>query len=879
MVCISLCLCNHRTDFAQAQTRTTFPISIEQLQKRMWSLVNRFDTPTIVNQLGPRIAIILRRAKVPDARAGKLAEGLAYAYSMEGKFVRAGQLIDEAERLAPAGQLSSRDRIYRCLAHLGLWMTEEEYVQAEKYAQRLVDVANKAEGLSAIQRRWARVVALGLHGLASLNVSRVPAARSDRDAIVRDAKGLTQEEKGLTLEDRLGATAYFDLEIALSAGDPSRARKYALAGKAAFSVNNPGADLDERIAYVKCRKYFQAQADSADLASIFSSESASNAQKLQALAKCEADFADPGIRNPFADSGNLFGLADAYVSLKRRPEALAAVEQADRELRSFGVPMDRASRQQVVMRRLGLQDAGAAAGTLVRCRQWVTACAVLQHAYDWSRFGTGADAISAASDAATNWTDSGWLLDSPQGQRLLADAVLGQTGAIRDCDAVAAKVSAQKVKDPSLQAASERLRKEQDHLTHVNRTGERPSVTALTRLEDAERDFDHILVSRGYGHVDARNADVQFVQRWLHPGEAYIQFVRLRRNNYLSGFRYAAITITKNRFHMGWVGRDEQEVNKAVESWWMRVDRRQHAVATRPGSAFSDTSQLLYAKLLLTSLGPHPRVSRLYVVPDGKLSDLNFAALRTPDGQYLLERFPVCLLGSGADLAPPIAPASVNPSVAMISPEVPGIAVALGKKAMQEERTSMEAEAADVRAYDRRAVCVRGSEANTEALRRLERPRALHIACHGTYLNYNGSDDWVERQRFLMTAVQLLLSPTRKQHVDSFSPLQAATLDLRGTALVFLSACDAGEGVTMIGEGLWGLRRGFRIAGARNVVAPICAVSDTAETAELVHRFYQSLTQDPHRDVVNALRSAQIGMIHAGLDPAAWAGFVVEGKG
>jgi len=69
---------------------------------------------------------------------------------------------------------------------------------------------------------------------------------------------------------------------------------------------------------------------------------------------------------------------------------------------------------------------------------------------------------------------------------------------------------------------------------------------------------------------------------------------------------------------------------------------------------------------------------------------------------------------------------------------------------------------------------------------------------------------------------------------------EAATLDLRGTELVVLSACSTAEGKALDGEGVMGLRRALAVAGARNVVMSLWAVEDDA-TVEFMKRFYPKL--------------------------------------
>jgi CHAT domain-containing protein len=80
-------------------------------------------------------------------------------------------------------------------------------------------------------------------------------------------------------------------------------------------------------------------------------------------------------------------------------------------------------------------------------------------------------------------------------------------------------------------------------------------------------------------------------------------------------------------------------------------------------------------------------------------------------------------------------------------------------------------------------------------------------------------------------------------------------MDLLNTELVVLSACETGLGDMLVGEGVFGLRRAFVMAGAKTLVMSLWSIPDLA-TAILMERFYENLlNRELPRD--ESLRDAQ----------------------
>jgi CHAT domain-containing protein len=107
--------------------------------------------------------------------------------------------------------------------------------------------------------------------------------------------------------------------------------------------------------------------------------------------------------------------------------------------------------------------------------------------------------------------------------------------------------------------------------------------------------------------------------------------------------------------------------------------------------------------------------------------------------------------------------------------------------------------------------------------------------------------------------------------------LEASGLNLWGTKLVVLSACDTGLGEVRNGEGVYGLRRAFVLAGAESLVMSLWPVSDYT-TRELMTNYYRNLKQGMGRGA--SLRYVQLDMLKRNrkLHPFYWANFIQSGE-
>jgi CHAT domain-containing protein len=120
--------------------------------------------------------------------------------------------------------------------------------------------------------------------------------------------------------------------------------------------------------------------------------------------------------------------------------------------------------------------------------------------------------------------------------------------------------------------------------------------------------------------------------------------------------------------------------------------------------------------------------------------------------------------------------------------------------------------------------------------------------------------------------------------------MEASGLNLWGTKLVTLSACDTGIGEVRNGEGVYGLRRAFVLAGAESLVMSLWPVSDYV-TRQMMTAYYAGLRAGLGRG--DALREARLAMLrrtsaasgprssssstHPHRHPYYWASFIQSG--
>lgn len=314
------------------------------------------------------------------------------------------------------------------------------------------------------------------------------------------------------------------------------------------------------------------------------------------------------------------------------------------------------------------------------------------------------------------------------------------------------------------------------------------------------------------------------------------------------------------------------------------VAKLRSALADPDNDSATDLSRQLYTRAfakVAKALGP---AKQILIAPDGALNVVPFAALH--DGtQFLVNKLTFTYLTSGRDLlrigtsvtktkgtvifadpdfdGPKAQPTRGRRSRAMQGlswPRLPGTAA---------EASALESTIAGVKVF-------RGKDASETTLKATRQPSILHLATHGFFLA--DADASVEnpllRSGLVFSGANGLSSGTDDGVVTA---LEAAGLDLRGTRLVVMSACETGVGKITNGEGVYGLRRALVIAGAESLVMSMWQVDDHA-TKDLMVGYYKKLSAGRGRSVALAEIQREMLAQKKYAHPFYWASFIASGQ-
>jgi CHAT domain-containing protein len=512
----------------------------------------------------------------------------------------------------------------------------------------------------------------------------------------------------------------------------------------------------------------------------------------------------------------------------------------------------------------------------------------------------------------------------------ILDSVIRSRGVILEELAARARPAADP-QNASLLSKLSTARARLANLTMRTVQGELIDSTLLEEAKKQKEDAESAVAEQSASirsELAQAQAGLEDVRRALPGRAALVSFVRYERTQFAT--IGSQTVLRKTPSYIAFVVRADvpaitiAPLGTAVSIERAIADWRQTLEAPPSGVDAERTYRLVAGRLRTNIWDPLSDqlrdVSQIFIVPDGAISTVSFAALPAAPGGYLIERAPTIhylnterdlLLSDRAQIATGLlaigdpdfgihsVPAgSKSPAQSTFCGGAEGLQFADLPGAREEAREIASLWGAD-------ATVLTGPQATKAAVTRLVEGRSvIHFATHGFFL-----DSPCDRSRSNARGVGGLVRTSAQTDQSDENPLllsglafaganrptgagtgigsailtaeEIVGLNLQHAEWVVLSACDTGLGAIRAGEGVFGLRRAFQIAGAQTVIMSLWSVDDQA-TRQWMRALYQArITQ--HATTAEAVKSAGLRLLRErraqriSTHPFYWAAFVAAG--
>jgi len=435
-----------------------------------------------------------------------------------------------------------------------------------------------------------------------------------------------------------------------------------------------------------------------------------------------------------------------------------------------------------------------------------------------------------------------------------------------------------------------------------------PSATeyqqARKRLKEKEQQLERELAKKSAAFQKiTQSITVGNIQNQLPRDTALIEFTLYQDRANLSSLQYAAVILTpKGQVQWASLG-TASHIDQQVTEFRKHLSQQK---------SYTTMGTELYRTLLQPleeMLNPYPKV---LISPDGQLNLLPFETLIDQKNRHLVEYKQISYLSSGRDIlhrntktltrSPPIILAFPDYGESLRkATEKTGSGILADVSWSALPGTKIEGQ--EVQSIlGKKALLYMKKEATEALLKTIVSPQILHIATHGFFLPNLTSKDRPNRRTVRLKTKKKAQIPIPRARGDLSSLLRAGIvlagvanqssgsnedgimtakefggMNLRGTQLVTLSACETGVGGIKNGQGVFGLRRAIAMAGAKSSVMSLWKVSDEG-TQHLMSEFYRQLRNGNGRR--DSLRNIQLKMLKSSRfsHPYFWASFTLNGE-
>jgi CHAT domain-containing protein len=429
-------------------------------------------------------------------------------------------------------------------------------------------------------------------------------------------------------------------------------------------------------------------------------------------------------------------------------------------------------------------------------------------------------------------------------------------------------------------------------------------------------------------------ADCNKIAKVLSPQTALVEFARIEtiksknKDKATLPDRYISFVLQAGdgkRISIVDLG-DADKIDRLITQYKREINGSENAKK----DVVTGTSQKLYDLVFSPLLKDLGTVKEIFISPDGNLNLMPFEVLQGPDGRFLIEDYTFNYLASGRDIIGfgknPISGGKYllmgDPDFDLGSDEKLAVLGDLEIKNAEEIHLSKrsinlnnltfaplyhakeELDAISRIMGKQKSELYTGKEALEEILMNKPSSEILHLATHGFFLNdqdlpssgrgwqtvnpdridrvINVENPLLRSGILLAGAKRSFISGNTGENDGIVTAEKILGLNLHGTKMVVLSACDTGLGEVKSGEGVFGLRRAFTRAGAKSLVMSLWKVPDR-ETKELMVQFYRNIKSGA-MNRCHALRQAVLEQMkivkqrYGYANPRYWGAFVFMGE-
>lgn len=417
-------------------------------------------------------------------------------------------------------------------------------------------------------------------------------------------------------------------------------------------------------------------------------------------------------------------------------------------------------------------------------------------------------------------------------------------------------------------------------------------TSALLNYELNERNLRSKIIDKITPKLFVRWSDVQ---QSLGSGEVAIEFIEYTKhdwpeNNDIKERRYAALVIDKSRTYP--ISIDLFGLNDVEEVY-----------INQPSSYTNHMGYELYEKLW-TRLSPFINsASKVYFSPMGLLGMINIECLNDSTGVPAYERYPLFRVSSTKLIANNKQSAlesvvlfgginystkkSKNDSFTLDNLNTRGSWSFLSETLNEVNDVEKLVNGEDKTISLQKFIGINATERQFKESC-AEHPSIVHIASHGFYVpegKRNSIPYYKIEDTYSLTDNQFYCGLVFAGGQDSWnnssfqieaddgilSSHEISKLDFRSTDLIVLSACETGIG-DLSYDGILGLQRGFKSAGANSIIMSLWKIDDAA-TALFMTSFYQAYLKT--RSKQEAMITARRIVKNTYPDPYYWAAFIL----